>query len=115
MLSRLALAAVVLSSFVACGVSEDEFSTEYIGYTCDLTFECSDEAVLPYLPYSDAADCKAQLDGSDEEEEAEDNCEFDKGLAAECLDAMAAVGCEEWNAGNLPASCTQVCGDASAS
>lgn len=115
MLSRFALAALVLSSFVACGVSEDEFSTEYVGYTCDLTFECSDEAVLPYLPYSDAEDCKAQLNDSDETEEAEDNCDYDKGLAAECLDAMAAMTCDDWNSGNFPASCSQVCGDSSAS
>jgi hypothetical protein len=115
MLSRFALSALVLSTLIACGVSEDEFSTEYVGHTCDLTFECSDEAVLPYLPYTDAADCKAQLGETDEVEDAEDTCDFDKGLAAECLDAMAAVTCDDWNTGNLPASCTNVCGDTSAS
>lgn len=109
MLSRFALAALVLSSFVACGVSEDEFATEYTGHSCDLIFECTDEAALAYLPYTDAADCKAQLAEAEEVDEAEDTCDFDKGVAAECLDAMAAVTCEDWTAGNLPASCGNVC------
>lgn len=115
MLSRFALAALVLSSFVACGVSEDEFSTEFTGHSCDLMFECSDEATLPYLPYTDAADCKAQLAEAEEVDEAEDTCDFDKGVAAECLDAMAVLTCEDYTGGSFPASCSNVCGDASAS
>jgi hypothetical protein len=112
MLSRFAVAALVLSSFVACGVSEEEFSTEYTAHSCDLMFECTAEENLQYLPYTDAEDCKTQLANAEEVDEAEDTCDFDKGLAAECLDAMAVLTCEDYTAVAFPPSCSNVCGDA---
>ena len=105
---RFAIAILGLSSFlVACGPSEEDFAVEYTGIICDLTFDCTDEELIEYLPWADANECKTASEDGEEAEES--TCNYDKAAAAECLEAASAMTCDDYNAGSFPSSCSNVC------
>ncbi len=107
---------------VACGgVTEEEFTDQAWGMTCDLTFECTTAEEIEaagdwWIFGADADACKALLDEAEESEdtaaaggeEAEETCEFDSDKGQACLDAMAELDCD---AAESPAACGDLCVD----
>jgi len=107
---------------VACGgITEEDFSDQAWGITCDLTFECTTaeeiEAAGDFWIFgADADACKALLDDAEESEdtaaaggEETDTCEFDSDKGQACLDAMAELTCD--SPAETPEACTDLCVD----
>ena len=106
---------------VACGgVTEEEFTEQVWGMTCDLTFECTTaeemeaaETMGVWIFGDDAEACKALLDAAEESADtgstdAGTTCEFDSDKGQACLDAMAEMSCDSTDS---PAECGDLCVD----
>jgi hypothetical protein len=107
---------ISLSFLVACGggMSEDQFTDEMIGVTCDKVFECTTAEEIEAVGWffgANSAECEALFEGAEvvEDTGATVECDFDSDAARTCVDAMEALSCEDWAAGTFPASCEEVC------
>ena len=90
----------------ACGISEDKFQEEYIGKTCDLMMECSDESATGVtLGFDSAADCEAFIGAFFALSVS--GCDFDAKAAKECLGSFDSATCDAV-AGTEAAVCAEV-------
>ncbi|MCB9743706.1 MAG: hypothetical protein H6740_13990 [Alphaproteobacteria bacterium] len=90
--------------------SEQRFVEDYDLAFCEKVFECSDESVLPFLPYDDVADCQEYRAGqTDEEHPLGEDCAYDGGEAEDCVIGYEALSCREYEDGEQPTACDQVC------
>lgn len=93
----------VLSTLAACGLNQNSFGTEFVETYCAEHRSC-DRIGRP---------CPVELN---DQGTVYRDCDFDKDLAAECLDG--AFTCDDSIPENavviVPEACTLVCGDVSA-
>lgn len=106
---------VPMMLMIACAPSEDKFEAETISITCEKTFECTAEEDIAaaqdmgFWPLgSDAKECVEILteNGADDDTASTDLV-YNKEYAKDCLDAMAAMSCDDFTSG-LPAACEDV-------
>jgi len=75
----------------ACGVGKGNFVPTYAAAYCDYVLACSDPAQLTFDGVLSLDDCLAVV-GPELEVQA-DTCNYNPGVAADCLDAMAILQC----------------------
>ena len=102
---------------VACAPSEEKFEAKTISITCEKTFECTAEEDIAaaqdmgfWLLGEDAAECVEILTENSEDDAADTastGLVYNKEYAKDCLDAMAAMSCDDFTSG-LPAACEDV-------
>ena len=101
---------------IACAPSEDKFEAETISITCEKTFECTAEEDIAvaqdvgFWPFGEDADECVEIlteNGEDDDDTASTGLVYNKEDAKDCLDAMAAMSCDDFTSG-LPAACEDV-------
>jgi hypothetical protein len=106
----------------ACAPTQEEFEDESWASSCDLMFECvsaeeRDAMGLFWVFGETPDDCYALLDNSDSSDTAsqEDDCEYDKQAAKECLQELNALTCDDLTDSSYetPEPCQRVCGEES--
>lgn len=101
-MKRLLLTLPLLTSLIACGMSEGEFNDLVANKSCELAFECLDEAAIASLGWETVEDC-VDASGHDQEDGVRSDCTENEKLSGEftcCdFDGRAAETCaEEWEA-----------------
>jgi hypothetical protein len=86
-------------------VSAETFVSEYPVVFCDLWAECNPDK-LQDLYDGDLSICVEDLEDTQRDRLDRDGCSFDDSLAADCLDALEAIECVDWEEGE-----GNVCGD----
>ena len=102
---------------IAWAPSEEKFEDQTISLTCEKTFECTAEEDIAAAqdmglwPLGSDADECVEILMENTEDDAEDTASTDlvynKEYAKDCLDAMAAMSCDDFTSG-LPAACEDV-------
>lgn len=101
----------LLALLGAC-YSETDFVEEYDQAFCEKVFQCSDESVLPFLPYDDVDACaEYRAAQTDPEAPLGEDCAYDAGSAQDCVEQLAALTCRDYDDGVQPTACDQVCAE----
>ncbi len=103
--------AALLVLLAACGVSEKAFPARSAAVTCQRAQEC--EKASFDVVYSSLADCKKTVGDQMQVlfDQAGDRCNWDGGLAAQCLAWARSASCDDFvNGTNVDASCNDYCG-----
>jgi hypothetical protein len=91
-------------ALVACGggsISEDKFLEQLGKKSCQLAFECADEAGTE-PDFNDVGQCEEFWAGITQPQGGEADCEYDGDAAGACIDAIDQVQCDDKNV-DIPA------------
>jgi hypothetical protein len=83
----------------ACGggsVSEDKFLDKLGKKSCQLAFDCADEAGTD-PKFNDVGECEEFWAGITQPQGGEADCEYDGDAASACLDAIDEIQCDDEN------------------
>jgi hypothetical protein len=85
-------------ALVACGgsISEDKFLERLGKKSCQLAFECADEAGTE-PDFNDVGQCEEFWAGITQPQGGEADCEYDGDAAGACIDAIDQVQCDDKN------------------
>ncbi|MBN1335410.1 MAG: hypothetical protein JXB39_05570 [Deltaproteobacteria bacterium] len=75
----------------ACGPSRDNFIDAYIETVCEKVLECQEED--DSIQFDDQAECEGFF-GVFIDDDAFEDCDYDKGAARDCLDAIEELDCD---------------------
>ena len=107
---------LLLTLLISCAPSEDEFAGELVEISCDRIFECTaqediDAMGILWIFGDDAEECYELFedDSGTDTATAEDDCEYDKKAAKECLKEFDALSCDD-GLDAWPDICDDVCG-----
>ncbi len=91
---------LALATVVGCGYDVDTYADDMLNASCDKMEECE------YFTYDD---CKALGDVEDTSAEPWECADYDSGAAKECVDAYAAVSCDDFLTMTGLEICNDVC------
>ncbi len=89
----------------ACKVSEDKFIEEAAQSICSKWFECAEEEDLEMM-WDDEGECREFIEGENQPEGDEADCEYDAKAADDCLDAYDEMDCDDVMEGTTPRNAT---------
>jgi hypothetical protein len=95
---------LALGTLVGCGYDYETFGDDMLQTSCDKMEEC--EFFTDYFTYDD---CLALGDAEDTGGEVWECADYDSGAAKECVDAWAAVSCDDFLTGTGLEICDDVC------
>jgi hypothetical protein len=95
---------LAIATIVGCGYDYDTFGDDMLQTSCDKMEEC--EFFTDYFTYEDCLALGDVEDTGGEEWVCED---YDSGAAKECVDAWAAVSCDDFLTGTGLEICDDVC------
>ena len=97
---------------VGCGgYKHEDFAVAFAANTCELYETC--DVLTTTMGFDDLDDCLGTLE--DKVDPARGNCpEYDDEIGFSCIEAIAALSCEDALAGAWPAQCDQTCPDGAA-
>ena len=94
------------------GYKHEDFAVAFAENTCALYETC--DILVTTMGFADLDDCLDDM--KDRVDPARGNCpEYDDEVAFSCIEALAALPCEDAFAGEWPAACDQTCPDGAAS
>jgi hypothetical protein len=103
--ARLYGCVLALAALTACGTSEGGFLEDYTRVSCDRAKDCYPDDFETV--YGTEADCRDEF-AEFFDEDAFADCEFDRGEANDCLDAVRGASCEEIESGDAWSACDGV-------
>lgn len=94
----------------ACGISEDRFATKAAQEWCEFYSECG-----TLESYGDTVDaCEAVVEELTKDYLSAPDCEYDGGLARQCLRDISEQSCDAGEDSQGDVACDDVCGDTTA-
>lgn len=94
----------VLLVLAACGMSEDKFQDRFSELSCEALFECTDDAVLEFLPFDSVDSCMKYMGLA--WSSIPDDCDYDPAAAKRCIKEVQDLSCDGDN--DTPSACEDV-------